>query len=232
MEIKKIKMSPKKGGNGFVSSYSVNIGSNEARECGLVDAGTQKVIIKVIDPDNQQIIIKEKKYTLTDEILQTVIDYSVRSNELNTQMELSLPGTEVYGGFRTVSMSDLLAVKFGTDNPYANELHALDKEFNQYLLSLSFETVTDLMTLMYMGRENNADMTLPTDQRFVDYWVYLERIGCFEEGHKAIASQVMEKTPLAQYLQNGRRILMEPVQAEMPVEAEDSEEDYQNGDWL
>ena len=37
MEIKKIKMSPKKGGNGFVSSYSVNIGSNEARECGLVE---------------------------------------------------------------------------------------------------------------------------------------------------------------------------------------------------
>lgn len=232
MEIKKIKMSPKKGGNGFVSSYSVNIGSNEAKECGLVDTGVQKVIVKIIDPDNHQIVIKEKQYTLTEEILEKVIDYSTKSNELNTQMELSLPGTRVYAGFRTVSMSDMLALRFGTDNPYVNELHALESEFYQYLLSLSFETLTDLMTLMYMGRERNADMTLPSTQRFTDYWAYLERIGCFDEGPDAIASQVMEKTPLVQYLQDGRRILMEPVQAEPSVEDVDGKDDYQDGDWL
>ena len=232
MEIKKIKMSPKKGGNGFVSSYSVNIGSNEAKECGLVDTGVQKVIVKIIDPDNQQIIIKEKKYTLTDKILQTVMDYSARYNELDTQMIHSLPDTKTYGEYRALSMSDMLELKFGHDNPYADEFHAFKKEFYQYLLSLPYETLTDLMTLMYMGREQNADMMLPSIHRFTDYWTCLERGGCFDEGHVAIASQIMGKMPLVQYLQKGLEILMEAVKPDPSDEHTEVEEVHWNGDWL
>ena len=73
MEIKKIKLSAKRGGNGYVSSYSVNIGSNEARTCGLVSAEHQILLCKVVDDKNEQIIIKPKRYTLTNETVQSVI---------------------------------------------------------------------------------------------------------------------------------------------------------------
>lgn len=61
MEIKSIKLSPKRGGHGHVTSYSVNIGSAEARECGFIDPqGEQQEIEKIVDTDNHQIIIRLK----------------------------------------------------------------------------------------------------------------------------------------------------------------------------
>lgn len=61
-DIRPIKLSPKKGGHGHVTSYSVNIGSAEARECGFVDeVGEPKSVEKVIDYENNQIIIRLSK---------------------------------------------------------------------------------------------------------------------------------------------------------------------------
>ena len=37
METKDIKLSPKKGGHGHITSYSVNLGSAEVRSCGFLD---------------------------------------------------------------------------------------------------------------------------------------------------------------------------------------------------
>ncbi len=54
MTSKKIKLSAKKGGRGYISSYTVNISKNEAIECGFVDAE----IVKVIDPEHKTITIK------------------------------------------------------------------------------------------------------------------------------------------------------------------------------
>ena len=62
VERKKIKLSPKKGGHGHVTSYSVNIGSAEAKICGFVrEDGSQAELEKVIDPDNHQIIFRLKE---------------------------------------------------------------------------------------------------------------------------------------------------------------------------
>lgn len=61
MEIKPIKLSPKKGGHGKITSYSVNIGSAEARNCGwLNDDGSCKELEKVIDHDNNTITFRLK----------------------------------------------------------------------------------------------------------------------------------------------------------------------------
>ena len=61
MQVKPIKLSPKKGGNGYVSSYSVNIGCAEVRNAGLLDAdGKPLPLEKVIDTENNQIIIRLK----------------------------------------------------------------------------------------------------------------------------------------------------------------------------
>lgn len=61
MQSKPIKLSPKKGGNGYVSSYSVNLGCAEVRNVGFLDENNNPFPLeKVIDVENQQIIIKLK----------------------------------------------------------------------------------------------------------------------------------------------------------------------------
>lgn len=57
-----MKLSPKKGGHGYITSYTINIGSLEAKKVGFVDSdGTSFEIEKIIDEENQTIIIKLKK---------------------------------------------------------------------------------------------------------------------------------------------------------------------------
>ena len=40
-------------------------------------------------------------------------------------------------------------------------------------MSLSYEEITDLVTLMLTGADKDADMTLDRAKRFLDYWAYL-----------------------------------------------------------
>lgn len=62
METKPIKLSPKKGGNGYISSYSINLGVKEVATCGFLDeSGKPLKVEKVLDPDNKQIIIRLAK---------------------------------------------------------------------------------------------------------------------------------------------------------------------------
>lgn len=57
-----MKLSPKKNGKGYVTSYTVNIGSAEAKECGLVDnTGVPLEIEKVLRTEDSSIEIKLKK---------------------------------------------------------------------------------------------------------------------------------------------------------------------------
>lgn len=59
--IKDIKLSPKRGGHGHITSYTINIGSAEARECGFLDSeGNALQLEKFIDLDNKEIIIRIK----------------------------------------------------------------------------------------------------------------------------------------------------------------------------
>lgn len=61
METKTIKLSNKKDGYGNISSYTINIGANEAKECGFVDEDGNKLELeKVLDCNNKQIIIRLK----------------------------------------------------------------------------------------------------------------------------------------------------------------------------
>lgn len=60
MEIKSIKLSPKKGGNGYVSSYTINISLTEAMQLGFINADKSiNPIEKVIDNDNNTLIIRK-----------------------------------------------------------------------------------------------------------------------------------------------------------------------------
>lgn len=55
MTVKPIKLSPKRGNHGHITSYTINIGSAEARECGFTEDGVQ--LEKVVDLDRKEIII-------------------------------------------------------------------------------------------------------------------------------------------------------------------------------
>ena len=54
MHLESIKLSPKKGGNGYTSSYTFSIGSKEASACGLIG----KKLIKIIDEEAGVISLK------------------------------------------------------------------------------------------------------------------------------------------------------------------------------
>lgn len=61
MQAKPLKLSPKKGGNGYTSSFSVSIGIAELRAVGLIDEdGRPMEVEKLLDTQNQQIIIRRK----------------------------------------------------------------------------------------------------------------------------------------------------------------------------
>ena len=53
MKIESIRLSPKRGGNGYLSSYSISIGRKEVEACQLIG----KRIIKCVDEENQKITI-------------------------------------------------------------------------------------------------------------------------------------------------------------------------------
>lgn len=65
MHIESVKLSPKKGGNGYVSSFSFSIGSKEAAACGLIG----KRIIKIIDEKNGVVSFKAKHFTIEPRIV-------------------------------------------------------------------------------------------------------------------------------------------------------------------
>ena len=57
-------LSKKKNGKGYVTSYTLNIGSKEARDLGFVNKeGDSKQIEKIVDTRNKKLIVKLKEGT-------------------------------------------------------------------------------------------------------------------------------------------------------------------------
>ena len=52
-------LSPKRGNKGYITSYTINIGSKEARDVGFLNEDkTSKPIRKTVDIENRRIIIE------------------------------------------------------------------------------------------------------------------------------------------------------------------------------
>ena len=52
-------LSPKRGNGGHITSYTLNVGSKEARECGFLnDDKTSKPIRKIVDAEHKRIIFE------------------------------------------------------------------------------------------------------------------------------------------------------------------------------
>lgn len=198
MRIEQIKLSPKKGGNGYSSSFSVSIAASEATACNL----TEGLVIKIIDEIAQTIILKRKQYTLTSEIIEKVIALKTAANEeykSNTN-----PGSYSYKNMVDDFLEQITNPK---DRPAQNA-------FEAYLFSLPIETLGDLVLLMYMGRDYSANMSIePGEKRFLDYYETYSYIILGKE-QEVLVSILDEKTPLPRYLATGAELLFAPTDEE------------------
>jgi len=129
---------------------------------------------------------------------------------MNSLLPRGNSASDVY----VVELSKIPFPGLNTDNEYANRIHELNQEFRKYLLGLPIETITDIITLMYMGQGQDADMKLQRKERFVDYWVYLSDLGCFSATPDVLVMKIMEKATLAEYLRQGLDILNQPSRVE------------------
>ena len=58
LDQKDVNLRALKNGQGYTTSYTVSIGSKEARDCGFTDPNVQ--LVKIVDVENKQIIFKIK----------------------------------------------------------------------------------------------------------------------------------------------------------------------------
>lgn len=199
MKIESIKLSPKKGGNGYVSSYSISIARNEAENCQL----TNKRIVKCVDEENHEIIIRAKHYTLTNEVIQEVCQLKRAANQegqrINEEHCKNPPCMTLAEGF------DLWYAR-QTGKDYNNAAGIL----KEYLSSLSIESIVDLTLLMYLGRDLDVDMNEnPGEDRFLEFYDRYNYI-VLGQGKEKLIKILMEKLPLPIYLESGVQILNAP----------------------
>lgn len=90
------------------------------------------------------------------------------------------------------------------------EVNLSEQTFITFLSKLPIETIADLVLLMYMGREFDADMNQePGEKRFLEFYDRYNDMVLGREKDELIQI-LMEKTPLPIYLESGVRILNAP----------------------
>lgn len=199
MRIEQIKLSPKKGGNGYISSFSVSIGIKEATLCNLVG----KRIIKIVDERKKKIVIKRKEFTVTTKIVEKVIKLNKMAFEEECIKEMC--DKESHNVFSSSSIAEKWI------NEIKNERYRKHEDvFMKYLLSLPEETLADLVLLMYMGRERDADLNIDEGEtRFLDFFDTYAYIVCGATKEE-LAETLNEKSPLEKYLRTGMSLVWAP----------------------
>lgn len=199
MPIESIKLSPKKNGKGYVSSYSVSISNKEAMDCQM--AG--KRIIKIIDKDRAEIIIKAKQFTLTIEVLRKIAE--LKEFE---KAEQAVIHSQYCANGNIMTAAEALKL-FEDKHTGAIERPAYH-ELKGYLLTLSMENIVDLSILMYLGRDMDCNMnTNPGEDRFLEFYDRYDDV-VTGKSKKELVDIILEKTPLLMYLRTGYRLLNAP----------------------
>lgn len=199
MKIESIRLSPKRGGNGYLSSYSISIGRKEVEACQLTD----KRIIKCVDEESQKIIISAKQYCLTPDLI-----YAICQMKRASTKEYQLIKSKYCADPHCISMADRSA--FWNTLHSGKELNLSEQSLMTFLSNLPIETIADLVLLMYMGREFDADMNQePGEKRFLEFYDRYNDMVLGREKDELIQI-LMEKTPLPIYLESGVRILNAP----------------------
>lgn len=204
MKLSRITLSPKKAGNGFISSYSVNIGSLEAKACGLLNDGDENPItVKLVDEDSGQISIYTKKITFTKEMIMEIINLASEYNALSEKVMEGIRNSD--GG---ANLADVYGAFHDLENQNARKASKAERKLKEYMRTLSFETVTDVATLMCIGRDQDYNKSLSPEQRFLDYWAYLsDSTSVFRDEKESLINYIIAKAPLAEYLLSGLDVI-------------------------
>lgn len=217
MRIKRIRASAKQGGNRYISSYTVNIGVQEARMCGFFHNGKTCVLCKIIDDENEQIIIKPKHITITTEIIDRV-----RALAEERRCE------EFKNGAIIKTLGELINDSF--ERKRTGKMQRETEVLYNYLNTLTLEQLSDLATLMCIGRPpHDADMNLPSKERFLEYWECVMQ-ATIPDSKKALVYYLAERTNLADYLRNGVVVTNLPIGVEPDTIPIDKWDDMEN--WL
>ena len=197
MKIKRIYLSQKRGGNGYISSFSVSIGKNEAQSCGFIQDDRPLLMCKSIEDENGQIIIKPKRISISKDLIEKAIQLADNWYSESLQSGVTIwNAKEIWGDF-------MVRHKCETVNLPAEQA-LLD-----FLLGLSIEEISDLATLMNIGRNYDANINLPSVDRFIDYWEYISPL--IPDSFEELVEYLMEKLPLAEYLRKGVLFVKLPV---------------------
>ena len=199
MSVETIKLSQKKNGKGYISSYSVSISNKEAQDCQMVG----KRVIKIIAPDQGEIIIKAKQFTLTVEILRKIVELKELEKEESGYIDSLYRANNV-----AITTSEALKM-FGDEQTRKLERPAY-KKLEDYLLSLSMENIVDLALMMYLGRDMDCNMdTNPGEDRFLEFYDRYDD-AVTGKNKEELVDVILEKNPLPMYLRTGYRLLNAP----------------------
>ena len=189
MKIKQIYLSQKRGGNGYASSFSLSIGKVEAQACGFLLEGKPVILCKIIDDENGQIIIKPKHISISKSIIDKAIQLADDMySETRKTGKIAWTLEELYDDFMVRHGEEV------KEPPAEQALRA-------YLQELSVEELSDLATLMNIGRNYDANINLPSTDRFVDYWTYIS--AHIPDNSEELVEYLLDKLPLAEYLRKG-----------------------------
>lgn len=200
MKMEPIKLSPKKNGQGYISSYSISISNKEAQMCGLAKGH----IIKIVDTDSNQIVIKSKGFSLTMDTIEHVMQLKRAVIAENQQID-----SAYFADSRVRSMSEMLNQFVDDQNGKVNR--PARTAFMNYLQELSLEMIIDLVLLMYLGRDFDCDVNVaPGEPRFLEFY---DRYGSIVYGKRKdeLIDILDEKDPLAMYLNTGIKMLYAPI---------------------
>lgn len=207
MHIESVKLSPKKGGNGYVSSFSLSIGSKEATACGLIG----KRIIKIIDEENGVVSFKAKRFTANQHVVDEVIKLSIIERlEADEISDHYVKREETISGAvcRFWSYSDLM--KLHLDEASGKVTRPERQKMKQFLVNLPIEILADIVLLMYIGRDHYVDMdTEPGEERFLKYYDTYSYIVLGADATE-LTDKLLEKAPLVKYLETGMQLINAP----------------------
>lgn len=200
MYIEPIKLSPKRNGKGYTSSYSVNISAKEAQSCGLINSH----IIKIVDENSGQIIIKAKDFCVTQDILNTI--YTMDQAQ---KLEQESINKNYYADSRFPTKEEQHAAFL--DRLSGKAVNQAKENLIDFLLSLPCEVVCDLRLLMDLGRDETCKMSVsPGLPRFLDFYNYYGYIVNGRSKQENIAMLLTQKQ-LSRYLKRGMYLLDLPT---------------------
>ena len=155
---------------------------------------------KIVDEEKGQIIIKPKRISISKELIKRVIQLADNRYSESLQSGVTIwSAKEIWENF-------MVRHKCETVKPPAEQA-LLD-----FLFGLSIEEISDLATLMNIGRNYDANINLPSADRFINYWEYISPL--IPDSFDELVEYLMEKLPLAEYLRKGVLFVKLPVGAD------------------